>query len=126
MGSCGLLDGQTEYRNRNKEAAGTAGHHPGTGPRSQGRQGSHMSPDIQGSAGSEHPHVHTLRTQQHKVARGGLWREPQAGFRKDAVVQRPGSDRLRDGCTRVRPHFPLTIALLLDSLMKQRAGHWQS
>lgn len=85
-----------------------------------------MSPDIQGSAGSEHPHVHTLRTQQHKVARGGLWREPQAGFRKDAVVQRPGSDRLRDGCTRVRPHFPLTIALLLDSLMKQRAGHWQS
>lgn len=76
--------------------------------------------------GSEHPHVHTLWTHQHKVACGGVWRDPQAGFRKDAVVQTPGSDMLRDSYTRIRPHFPLTVALLLDSLMKQRAGHWLS
>ena len=50
MVSCGLLDIQTEHRYSSKEAAGTAGDHPGTGPRSQGRQGSHTFPDIQGSA----------------------------------------------------------------------------
>ena len=55
MGSCGLLDIQTEYRYRNEEAAGTAEDHPGTGPPSQGRQGSHTSPDIQGSAGVRTP-----------------------------------------------------------------------
>ena len=49
--------------------------------------------------GSEHPYIHTLWTQQHKVACGGVWREPQAGFRNDAVIQRPGSDRCSETAT---------------------------
>lgn len=110
MGSCGLLDVQTEYRNRNKEVQEQLGTILAQGPRPKGARAAHVSRHT-GQCRSEHPHVHT---HEDPAAQSGTWwvvEGPQAGFRKDAVVQRPGSDRLRDGCTRVRPHFPLTIAL---------------
>lgn len=74
---------------------------------------------------SEQPHVHALWTQQHKVVcrvrglQGGVWRGPQAGFRKDTLVQRQGSEKCSEAAAHAQGlHFPLTIALLLDNPMK--------
>lgn len=101
MGSCGLLDVQTEYRNRNKEVQEQLGTILAQGPDPKGARAATGLYRHTGQWLVRNTSCSYLRTQQHKVAHGGLWREPQAGFRKDAVVQRPGSDRLRETAAHV-------------------------